>query len=308
MKLDLRFKSLDSVCTDAVSALEATSSVSTHHVRLGLRPPKGIYNLSLHQVVDRFSMVVQKLGTLPSMNDREKSADAVRRDFLHSLDALLDALVEHIEDCNSVIKCFFSSDDDKSYKAIFQAFRAEVRPYRDHIAKLVNKVKHNQGRLRFLYHQSIFGKSFGYFVEAADRNGVIGPDGDIHANGDTAFSIPRDLRYHICGVFFVAERLAHAIRKATGLEEFNAAPGDVALGELIRSVSSIAPVFFPDEIKAPYPAIKIESEACRLSLGKENIESAKAPLTATISVSFVADGVSNAYRVPYMQRGYKQAK
>lgn len=301
MILDLKFPAPRRVNTQATLALEASKKTETFHARLRLRPPIGVYNISLAHVVERFERCIDEIHELPPMNDRSTQASAKRNEFLATLDSLLDALMEHIDDCNSVLKCFFEDENSNEYKKIYDAFKKEIKPYRDRIGKIVNKIKHEQGRLRLVHSDSMFGTSFGYYVEGADSNGVIGPDPEIHhPRGETAYSLGRDFRLHVNGIFFVAARLAHAIHRATGTAVIASVPENASLANLVKRVGDIPPIFFPDEMSQPFPAVRITDSVCRISVGPSNIEKAKSPPGANISVSFVGDGVSRSFRVPYM--------
>ncbi|MFM0395220.1 hypothetical protein [Paraburkholderia phytofirmans] len=301
MILDIKFPAPRRVNTQATLALEASRETETFHARLRLRPPIGVYNLSLATVIGHFDRCIDEIGELPPMNDRSTQASAKRNEFLATLDGLLDALMEHIDDCNSVLKCFFKDEKSTEYKEIYNAFKSEIRPYRDRVGKIVNKIKHEQGRLRLVHSDSVLGTSFGYYVEGVDLNGVIGPDPDIHhPRGETAYSLGRDFRLHVNGIFFVAARLAHAIYRATGKGVVTSLPENASLANLVKRVGDIPPIFFPDEISQPFPTVKITDTICRVSVGFGNFEKAKSPPGAKISVSFVGDGVSRSFRIPYI--------
>ena len=299
MILDLKFDSLAHINTPAVSALEAANDIETFHARLALRPPKGVYAISMQQVVDRISSVARKTITLPKIDDSGKAVDDARNEYVTALDAMLDACMEHLDDLNSVIKCFFTSENDPKYKKIYDEFKKAIRPYRNHVAKMVNKIKHEQGRLRLICHESALGQIIGYFIESSDENGVIGPDPEIHILGQTAFSISRDLRFHLCGIFFVAAQLAQAVYKACGIGVNGKPQHNQRLIEMIQEIAAISPMFFPDELKKPFPAVKITSSKLHLTFGLQNLERARAPSHGKLSVSYRGDGVSRSFRIPY---------
>lgn len=291
------------VAPRATSALVAAKDFPTFQTRLKLRHPLAVYNISISQVVGRFSATLKshKQLLLPysaSMEKEERNAA-----FVDSLDALLDSLIEHIDDCNNVIRCFFETDSNTKYKKIYSQFKSSIRPYRDHIGKVVNKIKHEQGRLRLISFSWPSGNSIGYFVEGVNHEGAVGPDQDIHEGGNTAFSVARDLRFHLCGIYFVGTHLAQAIYEASGFgtnDRHISATGTEGLASLIMDISEIPPIFFPNEMKKPIPSVKINTRSeVLIACGKIHHEKVLVLPGSRASVNFVGDGVTNTFRMPY---------
>src|SRR5262245_18275161 len=101
--------------------------------------------------------------------------------------------MEHMDDCANILKVFYPpSTRISTDKTLFGSGLS--KGYRIHIGKLVNHLKHNQGRLRsiiFFNNTDVFP---GYFVEGVNAQGALGPADHIHEGGNTAFSFARDLR------------------------------------------------------------------------------------------------------------------
>lgn len=296
--------SLSDAWPRAVRALESARDVETYHARLRLRHPLAIYNISLSQVVGRFSSALTELEKLRHITGFGGERDAKEEAFLAALDSLLDALVEHFDDCNNVLRCFFQNEADPRYKKSYSQFKAATRSYRDHVAKIVNRIKHSQGRLRSVLFSWPGGDSVGYFVEGVNTEGVVGPDEDIHPGGSTAFSVARDFRLHLCGIYFVSTHLAQAIYEASGVRpdgKHVSAQGVDALATVIRGVSCVPPVFFPDEMKKAIPSVKMASDGgVTISCGKDNRERATSFPSAHVKVRFMGDGITRQFRIPYL--------
>lgn len=291
------------VAPRATSALEAAKDFPTFQTRLKLRHPLAVYNISISQVVGRFSATLKSYKHLSLPFSTSKEKEERNAAFVDSLDALLDSLIEHIDDCNNVIRCFFETDSDPKYRKIYSQFKSSIRPYRDHIGKVVNKIKHEQGRLRPISFSWPSGNSIGYFVEGANHEGAVGPDEDIHEGGNTAFSVARDLRFHLCGIYFVGTHLAQAVYDASGIganHRHISATGTEGLAPLIQDISEIPPIFFPDEIKKPIPSVKINTRSgVLIACGKIHHEKVSILPRSRVSVNFVGDGVTNTFRMPY---------
>lgn len=296
---------MTAVAPRATTALEAAKEFPTFQTRLKLRHPLAIYNISISQVVARFSTTLKSYKQLSLPFSTSKEQEERSAAFLDALDALLDSLLEHIDDCNNVIRCFFESDSDTSYKRIYTQFKSSIRPYRDHIGKVVNKIKHEQGRLRPISFSWPGGSSYGYFVEGANHEGAVGPDEDIHEGGNTAFSVARDFRFHLCGIYYVGTHLAQAVYEASGIgtnHRHVCAQGTEGLAELIQEISAIPPIFFPDEIKKLIPSVKVSTRSGALiACGKLHHEKVTILPSAKVQVNFVGDGVTKTFRMPYFR-------
>lgn len=117
--------------------------------------------------------------------------------MIERYDTFLDALMEHTEDCENVLRCFFENESQYKISTHVRNYLGATRKYRKHIGLVVNRIKHNQGRVRLVFLAPDAVLIPGYYVEGLDSNGAVGPSIWIHKDGATAFSFHRDLRYHI---------------------------------------------------------------------------------------------------------------
>ena len=111
-------------------------------------------------------------------------------------DSLLDALMEHFDDCENVLDCYLGKESQKLKKKI-----VKWKIYRDHVGKIVNQIKHQQRRVRTILFYGPDWAVPGYFIEGPLPGKIIGPDPSIHPGGDTAFSFRRNLLFHLWGLY-----------------------------------------------------------------------------------------------------------
>ena len=118
----------------------------------GLRHPLGIYNVSRSAVVASLSKTINTLLRVtyerPFLVTTSKKGD---RSLMYTLLAaqkdLLYALMEYLDDCENIMACFFSSKSMRNEDSHVKLYRKSTEEYRNHIGKVVNYLKHSQGRL-----------------------------------------------------------------------------------------------------------------------------------------------------------------
>jgi len=288
----------------AVYALHAAKDVSTHHAIHGFRHPLGIYNVSLTYILTRFGKVLDELDRFSSTYHADKKkTDQLCSALLDTMDHLLDSLLEHMDDCESVIASFFPSKDDPKAKRVWREFKDGIHPYRDHIGRVVNFIKHQQGRLRIVVFS---GRSFcypGYFVEGVVDDGVLGPAPTIHKNSNTAFSFNRDLRFHLVSLYFVSAHLAQAVYEASKIQPQPIEKSEEESRQLLttlKRVSQLPMFFYPDEISKQIPVVRILDDGVLIEFGGTSVQPQKVPEHSSVEVMYYGDGVSRSFKVPYV--------
>ena len=265
--------------------------LSSRHGELGLRHPLGIYNTSVTRVEERFRRVVELLST----------PEQQRNELLDSQEALLKALMEHMDDCVNILRGFTASKRDFDKNRHVRAYRQAIEEYRAHIGKVVGRLKHQQGRLTLMTVQLATSRFAGYFVTIGLLGGSIGPDPDIHPH-ITAFSFNRDLRFHLCHFLLTSVHLARAVEALTGARPDYPAKG--ALADVIKAVMALPETYFPDEYKKRRPVLRFEAEQVASRQLFVNFMSSKGwqPLagqTMLIRLTTRGDGVTRAWKIPY---------
>lgn len=223
------------------------------------RHPRGLYAISTTTIASRFRRLLNEYFRIePMMLQCEDDAPKVETEtLLEHLDALLDSLMEHHDDCISVLRCFFPVGADYKKNPAVRAFQREVESYRNFIGHRVNHIKHGQGRLRPLFVSDDSRWFAGYFFEGVGVGGGIGPDPEIHRTQE-AYSLGRDLRFHLYHVYATGAALATAVQKlgepSAPLPESNV-ESSAAWRDLVKDVSRLPKPLFPGESRLDWPEI-----------------------------------------------------
>jgi hypothetical protein len=291
----------------AVGGLLATLGDTTlFYAEQGLRHPLGIYNQSLTKIGKRAVELLTKLARtiedeLAVLGAGQSHLDAL----LDANDHFLDALIEHVDDCKAVLKGVLGPEE--SYRAI-SAFGKAIEPYRNHIGAIVNLIKHQQAAFSPVQFSWPGNICIGYFVATVNDGLTVGPSRIIHRDGNSGFSFNRDIPFHLCGIFFVGEKLRDQLvssrpilrslgsESAIGGEKSSEAPWTRAL----LMSSQLPRVFFPDEIRLSPPLISVDNNRVRVTYAPSPFKRAKPPPSgAKVSVSFSGDGVTKSFKMPY---------
>ena len=238
----------------AMTVLENIGDVPIFHENYKVRHPLAAYNISLDSVSQRILRVIDALEIIQTERKFENSKDqGWEVPLIEATDHMLDALMEHMEDCGGIIRSFFPNSKDIAFKKALKEFNVSVAPYRDHIGKIVNYMKHNQGRLRTVTFSWPSGSSIGYFVEGPLKNGGLGPVSVIHSNEATAFSFFRDIPFHLCNVYAVSRRLSAVLqsidRRLKPAKKKTSTDKQSNLVNALRRASKLPYIYFEDEVK-----------------------------------------------------------
>jgi hypothetical protein len=258
--------------------------------------------LSFGSLIRRFLDVLDEFDRIVAEQKFRTEAEWDRV-LLDRMDALLDALMEHMDDCMSVLKTLFPATDERwTNNHHIKRYRKETNSYRDHIGLVVNKIKHEQARLRTLIMFTDSWVAPGYFIEGVYPDGSVGPHPVIHP-GTTAFSFARDLRFHFRAVYAVSHELAKAVSAMTGAAD---QPVNIIVPEppevvrLLERMTTLPLRFFPQEVTMKCPWVHYSNG--RLEIG--SIEPAVAAgVVGTghcqISCKHEGDGVTRSFKMPY---------
>jgi hypothetical protein len=289
----------------AVHSLESCDSVPLFHEKYGVWHPRASYNVSLSTIASRISTVLKALTELHSLrlylDPRNQNWEIP---ILEATDHMLDALMEHFDDCNKILKSLFPDPESKECKKTFKQFKEDIQPYRDHVGKVVNFIKHNQGCLRIIIFYWETGIAPGYFVEGPIAGGGIGPSPLIHPNSNTAFSFNYDLSFHICNIYVVSDRLSRLMETI----DSRLAPIDPKKAteeiksdwkEMIVSVSGLPHIYFPDEIRKPIPLVSIMPTKIIIEYPSLRAKPKVIPNRTRIQVNYRGDGITKTFKLPY---------
>jgi len=266
--------------------------------------PLAIYNRSLGNILEKFGYVLETVINLT--RDETRGTDWNLRMQIYQT-GLLHALMEHMDDCESILQCFYRKGIKLNVCPPIREFKRSTHDYRTYIGKIVNHLKHSQGRLRsFAFFDDIMVYP-GYFVEGPDDKGVLGPAPHIHKGGNTAFSFSRDLRYHFFSVYMVSHHLACATLKITAnaYQHCRLVPDASRIIRVASMFSKLPLVFFPDEMGKHIPTVTFEQTAGDFALvlryPDSTAHAARIPSGVQCVACYAGDGVSSAFRLPYFR-------
>lgn len=172
-----------------------------------------------------------------------------------------------IEACQTIIKTLIH-DNTKSAGKAAKEFNAMTEPYRSHVSKIINEIKHKHRRVRVL--SADWGENIilGYYIEGVVEKGLIGPDPLIHKRHGsiaTGYSLNWELQNHLVNMYFTAMCLESALSKAIphikNLKAANEVASNKTLNENLSrhlsKISEIPALYLPNEFSgAQYSVLK----------------------------------------------------
>jgi hypothetical protein len=240
--------------------------------------------------------------------------------FLNKVKELLDSLMSFIDDTYHIMKTLFPASEVinpiifadkwmvKADKKLVTGYKDRLKDYRDFLATIVNKIMHNHGRLNFIKFITVHGEIVGYYIEGLDNNGALGTDRTIHKrfrNEDTAFSLNRDLKFHLTNFFFICHYLKVILQRILERRYNLQIPnlimtkdGSEDFLDVCMNIQDLPNLFFPDEIYKPVPEINIFDEYVEFTY-PANSSILLVYGEIKISSNFSGDGVTKSFRLPY---------
>lgn len=294
---------------DAVETLSASFTSRLYHANYHLRHPFGIYNVSLNKILSSFEDVLEALSSATQHDLRSNKLDPKwDKNLLYNLEKLLYTLMEHMDDCESILQCFFPQGTKLNRETVVKAYQSSIDSYRTHVGKVVNHLKHKQGRLRTIGMFVADVPHLGYFVEGLADDGSLGPAPNIHSNGSTALSYSRDIRFHLHGMYYVSSKLSQAVETIAPLNKNNPSyqitDTNARLERIISCIAGLPMIVFPDELRKDFPLFVLDhlpSEGVKMTAYLKRLPHGlrTAPSPAVYITFYKGDGVSRAYRMPY---------
>jgi len=312
---------------EAFNCLRSLPDIALQHGDHNLRHPLGIYSISLHRVTQAFQNVLaehDKVYHAPLKED--DSIDFNTDPLLKAQQELLDALMAHIDDGYQILKALYPASRltkpvpfadkwlEQAKHPTVARFKHLIKPYRDTFAPIVNRMKHEHGRLRALLMrnfdqpQNTQQRIVGYFVEGVDKHGTVGPDIKIHGR-DRAISFHRDLRYHFVHLYlvdhFLSNAIVEAINKTYSIQFTPSVYFDSPSPEIItiaESISHLPFLFFFDELSKLTPTVGLSSDhqGVELTLNDTSQIKAASLLKWEVQLTYTGDSVTKSWIMPYM--------
>lgn len=291
MKIVRNVQENGNIAPECYDILFNLPEVSLTFYKFPERHPLGIYNYSLSRIFNSFSFVLNQIALIENEQLNSKLSNESINKLLIFQSELLHALHAHIDDCFRILKviapypktkienmsCREKKKVERSVynwlKAFnhptYRVFEEKIADYRSYLGKIVNSIKHNHARLRFIYMNIEGFDVFGYYVEGIKLNNknkiVAGPDPKIHPNS-TAFSFARDLRFHFYKIYEISHYLKHALISLL-LEEYDFEAVNLKtkndynpiLDTVAEGIQNLDWAFYCDEYKKSVPQISFNN-------------------------------------------------
>jgi hypothetical protein len=316
MIITLTDDAVNGLCPEAVGVLNSKFTKELYYVGQKLRHPYGRYCVSLDNYIKAFICVLDeyekiKLGKTVLDSDGNWASS-----IISNQQAFLNAIMEHFDAIEDVVYAFFPDKGAAKSNKHYKNFYKDIKTYRDSVAIVINRVKHNGGTIRAL---SFYGNGRvvpGYFVEGTSYphgdTPCVGPDEIVHPGSNSAFSFARDMRMHIVQLYNVSRQLAYLIKRINRPETQNKFSKDCSwIVDVSMRINNIRDGYYFDEIIKPNPSIRVgktDRTTVQLSyrVGQPKpvsvIEIVGTPWN--IMVHWLGDQVSDIYKLPYGGKEY----
>lgn len=162
----------------ALLILGRLSNEGAFHVSNKLRPPLGIYNVSISRICDKVVKLATRLEQLfNAAADLDEDLPAVLvSEIVDYVELAIYAAAEHVDDLDSIATYFFESTRYRNRHPAFKTLENAIKQHKKFIAAAANAIKHQQSRIRLVATEFSHGARSGlihsYFIEAVDE-GVI---------------------------------------------------------------------------------------------------------------------------------------
>ena len=304
MQIKEIFKLPHPLIPKAGRTLQNWVGVQAYHEEYGVRHPLSAYNVSILSIAKRTNAVLDLLDDTALFRGQSSNRSNWEDRLLEAMDHLLDTLNEHVEDCGGVLRSFFPKDDNLAFNVALKQFKKKTKPYRGHICKVDNFIKHNQGRLRLVMMENEVATVPGYYVEGPIPGGGLGASPEIHGSTHTAYSFNRDIPFHICNIYAMSACLADALRgvntKLVPKDVGENGLGDVAWVKMLTRVAKLPHIYFPDEVTKSVPLIKFSETNVRIEYPAAIARARMLVGEIHVSTSHIIDSVTPKAHLPYL--------
>jgi hypothetical protein len=238
---------------EALAVLSFLDPTVGFHTSRNLRPPLGMYNVSISGVSDKLVRCCNSLERYFKRSttlDVLKGENDLRQDVIDYLELALYAAAEHVDDISLIVKGFFP--DTKAYKSSMEASRVEsaVRKQKTLISASINAIKHHQARFRIfsleIRHAGIDQCLHGYFIEGV-HDGIVGPNPIFHGDDRQVISITSVIWEVICFILNTSRELARFVNKISGVTQNSHQSRDHIFTKAVVAAARL-PIYSFDEV------------------------------------------------------------
>jgi len=314
------------IAPEVYNLLNHLPSEVLHNVEYRKAHPLAIYHESINRILKSFSKILDIYEKNILLN---RFPNSEFEELLEEQKELLHSLHSHFDDCNQIIKVTspYPTNDLPKNKILkklerstyrwfeyfenpgFNYFIDVTKGYRTFIGRIVNKIKHEQGRLKGISIKMDQQQCVGYFIEIVGVNKEHSsklPDTVIHPFG-TAFSFSRDLSLHFYKLYEISHYLKKSLEKSFQKYEIQIEYKKIEVDYLdfwsiANRISDLEISFFPDEYSKLHPMINC-NERNNIKELTLNLDQPwyKPHIPETVSVYWLCepDGVTEFSVMPY---------
>lgn len=306
-----------------------------HHSEYGYLHPLGIYNRSLLRVSNGFIAVLNETkkieNEIQSLKVHQKKfVNLKTTELLKAQSELLYSIQSHIDDCFHILKTTSPYPDTTAIKSrtkkamerspsqwlyiskhpTVSYFKENIQEYKSFIDLIVNKLKHDHGRLRDVLLLNNYEKRLGYFVEtygvSSNGEALVRLDLEIH-HDDTGFSYSRDLTFHFVNIYIISLHLKNALlnsfKEQYDLDltnHFYVKENSTDFNKIINRIIESNLKFFPKEYLKPVPLIEWDQDTDTLFLCLDKEFRLNSDFFGTIRkiVTYTGDGTTKSFKLP----------
>ena len=181
-------------CLGALPLLLSIPESKCHHVSRRMRPPLGIYNLSISRISSRLCALCMRFEAYLKRASRIaglEGADQLRNELIDYLELTIYSAAEHVDDIESIASGLFR-DRQCERSSPYKSLQKDLKQLKRFVSKTANVIKHGQARIRVfaleMDHRGVESCLHGFFVEGVE-NGVVGPSKILNDSQD-CLSIP----------------------------------------------------------------------------------------------------------------------
>lgn len=233
----------------------------------GERPPLGTYNLAFRDAADSIIRVLDAIVPLYTMkHDEIAEVLAPGCEALGATENALHQLTGYFDRLEGILRRFVEPAGKKVVNKAATDLKNTFKVHRDAVALPINRVKHEGCNLNPIAYFHPLAHP-GWFVEGFAGDSVA-PDPQVH-DQVLAFSYARTLRAWVVGMLEGSWALGQAILEHVKIDEASLALPDgvdTTFMDVLRRVSRLPFVFFPDEVALQTPCVDFTERGEHLTL------------------------------------------
>ncbi|WP_454018457.1 hypothetical protein [Azospirillum sp. Marseille-Q6669] len=305
------------LCPEALPTLNSNFEKEIHYKKHGFRHPFARYSTSIDSIVHHLGSTISSYEKVKLSHTQIDKDGEWANELISNQKQLLYTIAEHFDAIDEVIFSFFENKQDYLRNKRVKSFFSLISKYKDRARIPVNRMKHNGSNIRAIIFYGNGNIVPGYFIEGIVGEGFIGPDTNVHKDGNSAYSFARDLRLHIFHIYYISRQLSHLIEqlnKPVSPNKFNVKC--YWIEDFARRINNIHDAYYFDEVKLPNPSIKIGKSISRTRIELTYRSSQPKPVHVVsiigqpwrYRVHFGGDGVTDIFKAPYSGKEYNTAR